>query len=143
MYNIFRTEFVWQRTYYANLGLIQAGVSPDFDLSLLPLEQKEVIDFPKEGLCENVILIDPVICRPDIIKDILQNSGVIKILHDALQDLQHISKWCGSSPVNNLIRVCSGFCGMGFLHPRARCRRHCVDIPKQDRTGLDKKDRFP
>ena len=59
------TEFVWERTYYPQLGLVQIGFSED-----------------------DTALIDTVACR-DLtpLGRLLATPDVVKILHDAPQDL--------------------------------------------------------
>ena len=41
------TEFVWQRTYYANLGLVQAAMSADFDAARLPSAPPAACGWPQ------------------------------------------------------------------------------------------------
>lgn len=70
------TEFVWERTYYPKLGLVQIG-------------------FP-EGHCE---LIDaPEIEDWSPLKELLEDENTVKILHDAQQDLMIMKKACGACP---------------------------------------------
>ena len=108
------TEFVWQRTYYANLGLVQAAMSADFDAARLPSAPPGALAFPaKTPEHRAVRLLDPLRCDPAAVAAVLRDAQVVKILHDAGQDLQHLGRWCGASPVNVFdTRIASGFCGM-------------------------------
>lgn len=108
------TEFVWQRTYYANLGLIQAAPSAGLDRARLPRTAPHAMPFETDvETRRNAVLIDPLRCPPRMLADVVADSSVVKILHDAVQDLQHIARWCGASPVNVFdTRIAAGFCGM-------------------------------
>jgi ribonuclease D len=85
------TEFVWDRTYYAELGLIQVGL-PNGDVSL----------------------IDPLAINDlSPLGDILADASVIKILHDAVQDLMILCRATGRTAVSIFdSRTAAGFCGM-------------------------------
>jgi ribonuclease D len=85
------TEFVWERTYYPRLGLIQLAMSD-----------------------EECYLIDPL-----AIKDLtplgalLSTPNVVKILHDAPQDLTILSRVTGTLPTNIFdTRLAAGFSGL-------------------------------
>ncbi|GAB5535650.1 MAG: ribonuclease D [Rubricoccaceae bacterium] len=72
------TEFVWERTYYPALGLVQLGWSED-----------------------DVFLIDtPAIEDLSALGRLLADSGTVKILHDATQDLQILARETGAIPAN-------------------------------------------
>ncbi|MEM8867854.1 MAG: ribonuclease D [Verrucomicrobiota bacterium] len=85
------TEFVWDRTYYPTLGLVQIGY-PD-------------------GHCE---LIDaPEIEDWSPLKRLLEDSETTKILHDAQQDLTILNRACGGLPKNIFdTQRSSGFVGL-------------------------------
>ena len=85
------TEFVWERTYYARLGLVQVGF--------------------ENG---RVALIDTV-AVPDLspLAPLLINENITKILHDAPQDLMIMRRATGSTSVNVFdTRLASGFIGL-------------------------------
>jgi len=85
------TEFVWDRTYYARLGLIQIGLS--------------------DGTC---FLVDPV-ALTDLtsLGDLLANPRITKILHDAPQDLMILRRATGVSARNIFdTRLAAGFAGL-------------------------------
>ena len=70
------TEFVWDRTYYPTLGLVQIGY-PD-------------------GHCE---LIDaPAIEDWSPFATLMADPNTVKILHDAQQDLTILKRACGAYP---------------------------------------------
>ena len=72
------TEFVWERTYYPALGLVQLGWSE-----------------------EDVFLIDtPAIDDLSALGRLLATPDTVKILHDATQDLQILARETGATPVN-------------------------------------------
>ena len=85
------TEFVWDRTYYPTLGLIQIGY-PD-------------------GHCE---LIDaPEIQDWSPLADLMSDPNTVKILHDAQQDLNILYRACGGVPKNIFdTQRASGFVGL-------------------------------
>jgi ribonuclease D len=85
------TEFVWERTYYARLGLIQVGM-PD-------------------GRC---FLLDAVEL-PDLtpLGDVLSDPSVMKVLHDAPQDLMIMHRATGTETRNVFdTRLAAGFVGL-------------------------------
>ncbi len=71
------TEFVWERTYYPGLGLVQLGLGGD-----------------------DVHLIDTV-ALDDLgpLGALLEDPSVVKVLHDATQDLQIMARATGARPV--------------------------------------------
>lgn len=72
------TEFIWDRTYYATLGLVQIGY-PD-------------------GRC---VLVDaPEIEDWTPFAELMSDESVVKILHDAQQDLSILFRACGGYPKN-------------------------------------------
>ena len=85
------TEFVWERTYYPTLGLVQMGY-PD-------------------GHCE---LIDaPKIEDWQPLKELIEDEKTAKILHDAQQDLMILRRTCGAYPKNIFdTQRASGFIGL-------------------------------
>ena len=85
------TEFIWERTYYPKLGLIQLALSD-----------------------EECYLIDPLaIGDLTPLGRLLNNSDVVKILHDAPQDLMILYRVTGVVPQNVFdTRVAAGFSGL-------------------------------
>ena len=87
------TEFVWERTYYPNLGLVQLGLDRDA-----------------------TFLIDTVALTGDALRplgELMADAGVVKILHDAQQDLTIIRRATGTDPVNIFdTRLAGGFVGL-------------------------------
>lgn len=85
------TEFIWDRTYYPTLGLIQIGY-PD-------------------GHCE---LIDaPAIEDWSPLAELMSDPNTVKILHDAQQDLNILHRACGGVPRNIFdTQRSSGFIGL-------------------------------
>lgn len=71
------TEFVWMRTYRPQLGIVQMGGR------------------------ENCWAID---CMTGLdtsaLRALIEDEEVVKILHDARQDLTHLHHWTGASPQN-------------------------------------------
>jgi ribonuclease D len=82
------TEFVWERTYYPQLGLIQIALSD-----------------------EDCYLIDPIAIKDlQPLGRLLSDRGVIKILHDAPQDLAILQRATGATPQNIFdTRLAAGF----------------------------------
>ncbi|MEM1043090.1 MAG: ribonuclease D [Bacteroidota bacterium] len=88
------TEFVWERTYYPRLGLVQLGLSRD-----------------------ETFLIDAAALDLRPIGALLADASVVKILHDAQQDLTILHRAAGSddgfAPKNVFdSRVAAGFVGL-------------------------------
>ncbi len=84
------TEFVWERTYYPKLGIVQIGFSNS-----------------------ECFLIDAVVLK-DIspLGNLLSDPDVTKILHDAHQDLAILRKATGSFPKNIFdTQYAAGFIG--------------------------------
>ena len=85
------TEFVWERTYYPRLGLIQLALSN-----------------------EECFLIDP--CAFDDLSplgELLADPDVIKIFHDAPQDIAILRNATGTDPKNIFdTRLAAGFAGL-------------------------------
>lgn len=85
------TEFVWERTYYPNLGIVQ-----------LALNEKEawLLDMPA---LKNQL---------EPLAEVLANPEIEKILHDAKQDLTILRIATGAKPKNIFdTRLAAGFIG--------------------------------
>ncbi len=85
------TEFVWERTFYARLGLVQFGTH--------------------DGTC---YLVDTV-ALPDVtpLGTVLADPRTVKILHDAPQDLMILRRATGVIPQNIFdTRLAAGFAGL-------------------------------
>ncbi len=109
------TEFVWTKTYYARLGLVQAAPSPDFDRSRLPSDPPDTFPFSPHSEAEaQAVLIDPLSCSPSPMREILEDPDIVKIFHDAGQDAQHLARWTSAAQVRSVFdtRLAAGFCGL-------------------------------
>jgi len=85
------TEFVWERTYFPRLGLVQLGL-PDGHTFLL---DAPALDLAPLGA-------------------LLADASVTKVLHDAGQDLAILHRATGAVPVNVFdTRLAAGLCGLG------------------------------
>jgi ribonuclease D len=84
------TEFVWERTYYPQLGVVQLSIDQD-----------------------RCFLVDTVALNAfEPLGTLLGNGQVVKILHDAPQDLTILKRLTGVSPRNIFdTRVAAGFVG--------------------------------
>lgn len=71
------TEFVWTKTYFPNLGIIQ-------------------IASEKEAFIIDYVSVDDL--TP--LKDILENPEIVKIFHDAYQDVSIVNMCTGARSVN-------------------------------------------
>ena len=86
------TEFTWERTYYARLGLVQLAAA--------------------DGRC---FLVDPL-AAGDLapLGELLANARIVKILHDAPQDLMILRRATGVAARNVFdTRQAAGFAGLG------------------------------
>ncbi|MDR3089411.1 MAG: ribonuclease D [Desulfobulbaceae bacterium] len=101
------TEFFWERTYYPRLGLIQLAVSGD-----------------------ECHLIDPLAVgdlRP--LGALLANRGVVKIFHDAAQDLAILYRATGVAAHNVFdTRLAAGFASLPSTLSLAALIRELLDI---------------
>jgi ribonuclease D len=85
------TEFVWERTYYPRLGVVQLGFSE---------EETFLID---AAALDDLTPLGRVLAAPEI----------VKILHDAEQDLTILRRATGASPVNVFdTQRAAGFVGL-------------------------------
>jgi ribonuclease D len=101
------TEFVWERTYYPQLGLIQIALSD-----------------------EDCYLIDPIaISNLKALGQLLSDRGVVKILHDAPQDLAILQRATGATPQNIFdTRLAAGFCNLPATLSLGNLVRELLDI---------------
>ncbi len=101
------TEFVWERTYYPKLGLIQIALSD-----------------------EDCYLIDPLaISDLQILGKLLSDRGVIKIFHDAPQDLAILKHATGSAPQNIFdTRLAAGFSNLSATLSLCNLVKELLDI---------------
>ncbi len=119
------TEFVWERTYYPRLGLIQLALSN-----------------------EECFLIDP--CAIDDLSplgELLADSSVVKIFHDAPQDLSILRAATGADPKNIFdTRLAAGFAGLSSTLSLAVLIERLLDIKlekTQTRTNWLKRPLAP
>lgn len=85
------TEFVWERTYYPRLGVIQLGFSEDACFLI------------------DALAIDDLTPLAPLLSD----PNVVKILHDPQQDLTILRRATGATPCNIFdTRRASGFVGL-------------------------------
>jgi ribonuclease D len=85
------TEFVWTRTFYPGLGIIQIALA--------------------EG--EAYLVDAPAVEDKTALAELLSAPDVVKILHDASSDLTILNRFCGALPCNIFdLRLAAGFCGL-------------------------------
>ncbi len=101
------TEFVWERTYYPQLGLIQIALSN-----------------------EDCYLIDPIAIKNlQPLGKLLSDRGVIKILHDAPQDLAILQRATGATPQNIFdTRLAAGFANLPATLSLVNLVKELLDI---------------
>lgn len=101
------TEFVWEHTFYPRLGIIQIGLS--------------------ETDCH---LVDaPAIGDLSPLGNLLGDSSVVKILHDAQQDLWILKHATGIAPKNVFdTRCAAGFAGMSSTLSLVNLLRTCLAV---------------
>lgn len=84
------TEFVWERTYYPQLGIIQLGFSK-----------------------EDCYLVDAGALDLSPLGPVLADAGIVKILHDARQDLLLLRRATGAYARNVFdTQLAAGFVGL-------------------------------
>ncbi len=85
------TEFIWERSYYPKLGVVQIGY---------PDGSAELIDAPEIGDWSPLA-------------ELMSDPDTVKILHDAQQDLTILHRACGGLPKNIFdTQRTSGFVGL-------------------------------
>lgn len=85
------TEFIWERTYYATLGVVQIGY-PDGEAVLI--DAPEIQDWSP-------------------LAELMSDPNTVKILHDAQQDLNILHRASGGLPKNIFdTQRTSGFVGL-------------------------------
>lgn len=101
------TEFVWERTYYPQLGLIQLALSD-----------------------EECFLIDPLQCEDlSLLGELLEDRSVVKILHDAPQDLVILGRATNSTPQNIFdTRLAAGFADLPATLSLGKLIHELLDI---------------
>lgn len=101
------TEFVWERTYYPRLGLIQMALSD-----------------------EDCYLIDPLALKNlQPLGQLLSDRGVTKILHDAPQDLAILQRATGATPQNIFdTRLAAGFSNLPATLSLVHLVKELLDI---------------
>lgn len=101
------TEFVWDRTYYARLGLLQIGLT--------------------DGTC---FLVDAVAIQ-DLapLGGMLTDARIVKILHDAPQDLMILRRATGAAARNVFdTRLAAGFAGFPSTISLGNLLSELVDV---------------
>lgn len=84
------TEFVWERTYYPRLGLVQIGLTRD---------EVHLVDAPAVDLA--------------LLGELLADAAVTKIFHGAEQDLAILARQSRALPVNVFdTQLAAGFVGL-------------------------------
>ncbi len=101
------TEFIWERSYYPQLGLIQLALSND-----------------------ECYLVDPTsITDLSPLGKLLENKEITKILHDAPQDLAILQRVTGVTPRNIFdTKIAAGFCGLSSTMSLAALIEELLDI---------------
>ena len=101
------TEFIWERTYYPILGLIQIALSDEDCYLIDPLALKDLTPLGR----------------------LLGDFKVVKILHDAPQDLIILSRVTGVIPQNIFdTRIAAGFSGLSSTTSLLRLMHNLLDI---------------
>ncbi len=101
------TEFIWERTFYPRLGLIQLALSD-----------------------EECYLIDPCAIE-DLtpLGELLSDRSVIKIFHDAPQDLAILKMATGATPQNIFdTRLAAGFSNLPATLSLSKLVKEVLDI---------------
>ena len=101
------TEFVWERTYYPRLGVVQVGL-PGGDCFLIDV---------------------PAIKDMSPLGRLLADKSVVKILHDAQQDLTILRRATGEIPCNIFdSRLVAGFAGLSSTISLRDLLREVMDV---------------
>lgn len=121
------TEFVWNRTYYAKLGLIQAAFPKG--TNILNYSLAELIPFGRTSESQELLLIDPFEAFIEPLANALEDSSIVKLLHASMQDLQHLNEWCGALPKNIFdTSVAAAYCGFGANISLQKLFKELLDV---------------
>jgi ribonuclease D len=101
------TEFVWTRTFYPALGIIQIALA--------------------DG--EAYLIDAPAVEDRTAMAELLSTPDIVKVLHDASSDLTILNSYCGAVPRNLFdLRLAAGFCGLTATLSLGRLLRTLVGI---------------
>ncbi len=110
------TEFLWRDTYYPILGLIQVAFSQDECYLIDTIKIKDISAFG----------------------ELLTSNNIVKILHDAQQDLLILSPLCNYIIPKNIFdtRRAAGFAGLDHTTSLAKLVKELLDVslPKSETT---------
>ena len=131
------TEFVWTKTYWARLGLVQAAGSEGFDRTRLHTAAPAAIPLPRDAPPElsRAVLVDPLAASSVPLGCVLRDVSTAKVLHDAHQDLALLARWTGEKPVSVFdTKIAAGFCGLSGGLSLARLLEALagVELPKTE-----------
>ena len=86
------TEFIRERTWYPQLALVQMVVPG-----------------------QDVLLVDPTVPGiPDMLRSLLENPAITKLMHSASEDVQALQRCCGASPAPLFDpQIAAALCGLG------------------------------
>jgi len=101
------TEFVWRNTYRPRLGIVQMGAGGDLSWAIDVMQ-----DLNAAALAE-----------------LIADASVVKVLHDARQDLQHLRHYCGAFPQNVFdTQLAAAFAGFPQGHGLQKLLLEAVDV---------------
>lgn len=101
------TEFVWEKTYYPKLGLVQLGYT---DGTADLIDTLAISDFSSLGR-------------------LLEDSKVVKILHDAIQDLVILTRITGHFPKTIFdTQRAAGFVGLSSSISLSDVLKECLSV---------------
>ncbi|MBR4676338.1 MAG: HRDC domain-containing protein [Victivallales bacterium] len=87
------TEFVWTKTYYPQLGLLQMGWD-----------------------CEHCYLVDTIAVTDSTpLAELLADANLLKVFHEASSDLPILMRWCHHQSIPHRVadtRIAAGFAGL-------------------------------
>ena len=112
------TEFVWTRSYFPFIGIIQIGISP---------EKSYLLDAATLSQC------------PQSFKNFLENDKIMKVFHDAYQDVQIVNYYANAITKNVLdTQLAAAFVGFGRAVPLAELvEKICQQTLEKSQTLTD------
>jgi ribonuclease D len=86
------TEFIRESTWWPQLALVQLAVPG-----------------------EDALLVDPTIAgMPEALRPLLDDPGIVKLMHSASEDVQALQRGCGALPVPLFdTQIAAALCGIG------------------------------
>ena len=130
------TEFVWMKTYYPELALVQlASRKGETWLVDIAEDYKNIMGSQCGDRASSAEACSRVPQLSRLLGSLLSDTTTTKILHDSQQDLQHLTRYTGTLPKNIFdTRLAAGFCGFPSILSLQQLLRETlgIELPKTE-----------